>query len=114
MPCYLVQQCNVELNNADHTILAKALKTLGYEVRVNAAGQILSFTKDGQTGTYNGKQLTMPKGATQQLNKIKQEYSRQVIRKQGERARKMGWDFVKIGDEYVFKAPQNRQARIFA
>jgi hypothetical protein len=119
MPCYQVQTCNVELNNADHKLLGKALEKLGYKVvRDRATGQILSFTKGGITGQYDGKQLKLSArvsaGLTIDTDAIKREYARQVIMKKVNEAQSKGWDVTKEGQEWVFRKPQRAAAKVYA
>jgi len=109
----MVQTCNVNLDNANHRLLGKALERLGYRVVRDSTGKILSFSKVKVTGTYNGKTLNLS-GTTTGTNEIMREYSRQVILKRGEEAQRKGWDFVKEGDRYVVRKPQGRQAKVYA
>jgi hypothetical protein len=116
VPCYQVQTCNVELNNADHRLLGKALKRLGYNVVQGSAGHILSFSKGSVTGTYDGKKLTMSGQGAKAIDtdEIKREYARQVVLKKVDQAQNAGWSVEKEGDEWVFRKPQGTRAKVFA
>jgi hypothetical protein len=116
MPCYQVQVCNVELNNADHKLLGRALEKLGYKVVRSADGKIRSFSKGQVKGQYDDKNLRLsgPRGAKLETDAIKREYARQVILKKVGEARANGWDIEKEGEDWVFRKPQGRQAKVYA
>lgn len=102
MPCYTVQTASVELNNADHELLAKALEKQGYTVR--RANKTLTFSKGNVSGTYQNKKLDfrMTGGAKVDTDAIKRAYSDQVIQHMAKKYAEEGWELERDGDEYVW------------
>ena len=78
MPCYQVNTISVELKAADRDLLEQALRTLGLSfhrtrdlVRVYAASGVIEIT--GDTASTTAQSLPT-------LNRIRQQYSREVIK----------------------------------
>jgi hypothetical protein len=97
-----VQTASVNLNKADHVLLAKALEKEGYSV--SRQGNVLVFSKGRVRGTYQGDklQLQAPKGETIDTDAIKRAYSDQAIQTMAEKYAEEGWEVTKDGDEYVW------------
>jgi hypothetical protein len=105
MPCYQVQTCNVELNNADHNLLAESLKKQGYTVTLDSKGKISSFRKGSVTGSYSGTRLNFSGTNKVDSDAIKRSYSEEVIQKKAKQMRAMGWEVYKEKGQMVFKKP---------
>lgn len=114
MPCYTVQTASVELNNADHELLAKALEKQGYKVQ--RVGKTLTFSKGNVTGTYSNKKIDfrMTGGAKVDTDAIKREYSKQVIEHMAKKYAEDGWELTQDGDEYTWSRPSSGYGAVFA
>lgn len=103
MPCYQIQTCNVELNNANHDLLAKALEKDGYKV-VKENGKIKSFSKGQVSGTYQNNKLAFTGTSKIDSDQIKRGYSEQVIERKKKQFASQGWSCEKTKEgEYVFR-----------
>jgi hypothetical protein len=100
MPCYSVQRLNVELNNADKKLLAKALAKLGYTVTHTETN--FSFKKDSVSGVYRNNKLEITntdKSKPVNTDAIKVEYSKQVVVKMADKYKAQGWNCKKTADD---------------
>jgi hypothetical protein len=105
MPCWTVQESKVQFLAAstDPDVLATALEKLGYAV-ARVSDTVLTFQKNGQSGSYDGRtgRLELPQGWD--LNEIKRPYSQETAESQ---ARKFGWKL-----EWSTNAAGHRQAAV--
>lgn len=102
MPCYQVQTMQVNLDSADHDLLEKALKKLGYSVTRN--GSSFSFSKGTVSGTYSNNKLNISNtDRTKKVDtdQIKREYSEQVIKKIASKNVQEGWELSREGDNWI-------------
>jgi hypothetical protein len=102
MPCYTVQTASVNLNNADHDLLAKALEKLGYTVV--RTGKNFVFRKGAVSGSYQNNKINMQAtgGAKMDTDEIKRAYSEQVIHHMAEKYAEEGYEMTRDGEEYVW------------
>jgi hypothetical protein len=101
VPCYQIQQTSVNLNNADHTLLAKALEKLGYTVYRN--GKTFTFRKGAVSGSYGNNKLSVQSnGELPDTDEMKRAYSEQVIKAMADKYANEGWEMTQDGDEYVW------------
>lgn len=106
MPCYQVQTCSVELNNADHDLLEKALKKQGYTVYRSAGSKAITFSKGGVSGSYRTNKISFSYSSSEEkpdVDAIKRSYSEQVILRKASEYADEGWEMEQDGDEYVFR-----------
>ena len=106
MPCYQVQTCSVELNNADLDLLKKALEKEGYTVIRQNGLKSITFSKGGVTGSYRNNQLSFNYSSSSQKpdsDAIKRAYSDQVIKAKAAEYADDGWEMEQDGEEYVFR-----------
>ncbi len=103
MPCYQVQTASVELNNADHELLEKALKKQGYTVF--RQGNNLTFSKGNISGSYRNNKLMLnaPQDVKIDTDAIKRSYSESVIELKARQYAEEGWEMTQDGDEYIFR-----------
>lgn len=103
MPCYQVQVASVNLNKADHELLAKALEKLGYTV--SRQGKTLIFSKGNVSGTYKNDKLEVQARGGAKLpdtDEIKRAYSEKVIQRMADKYAEEGWEVSQDGEEYVW------------
>lgn len=88
MPCDLIQRQSISFKNAvgHEELLAEALRTLGYHVTVR--GQNIYFEKEGVSGTYRYGNFEHDADQLLDVDAIKVEFSKNVVRKS---AKQYGW-----------------------
>ena len=111
MPCHTVQQCNVELKNADHELLAAGLQAEGYTTTNHEKQKQLSFAKGSVCGYHKGDTLHIesPQGTTVDVNAIRRAYSQQVVNKREKEFTAKGWTKTQVGNKIVFTKPRAQQ-----
>ena len=94
MPCDMVRTVTCEMQNADLSVLTKALEALGYSVRAASGartGTGIQFSRNGEpVGSYSkstGK-LSIRGTAGLTADRVKKEYASQAVKVA---ARKYGW-----------------------
>jgi len=109
MPCYTIQQSHVEFlaKSTDLTLLAEALRKLGFEV--SELDDRLALRKQDSNGYYRAGSYDRASGqleleSTWDVNEIKRAYSERVVERQ---ARKFGWQL-----EWSTSAAGHRQASV--
>ena len=108
MPCYTVQTCTVNLDNAKMDLLEKALKKLGYQVWRSGGQKGLSFSKDGVSGSYYNNKLNFQYSQGDKkpdTDAIKRAYADEAIRAKAAEYAEQGWELEKDGEDYVLTAP---------
>jgi len=109
MPCYTIQQSHVEFlaKSTDLTLLAEALRKLGFEVsELNDRLVLRKRDPNGyfRLGSYDRATGRLEVDTTWDVNEIKRAYSERVVDSQ---ARKFGWQL-----EWGTNAAGHRQASV--
>ena len=109
MPCYTIQQSHVEFlaKSTDLTLLAEALRKLGFEVA--ELDDRLALRKQDSNGYYRVGSYDRTTGRLEldsawDVNEIKRAYSERVVESQ---ARKFGWQL-----EWSMNGAGHRQATV--
>ena len=109
MPCYTIQQSHVEFlaKSTDLTLLAEALRKLGFEVsELNDRLVLSKLDANGyfRSGSYDRTTGRIELDSSWDVNEIKRAYSQRVVESQ---ARKFGWQL-----EWSTNGAGHRQATV--
>jgi len=109
MPCYTIQQSHVEFlaKSTDLTLLAEALRKLGFEVsELNDRLVLSKLDANGyfRSGSYDRTTGRIELDSSWDVNEIKRAYSERVVESQ---ARKFGWPL-----EWSTNAAGHRRATV--
>lgn len=105
MPCDTIQLSQVEFlaTSTDANLLAKGLKTAGFNVMVYADSHTVSFSKGGRRGTYNSQTGELEIPQSWDSNEIKRAYSQAVV---SYAAEQYGWTLTEESPG-VYQAERN-------
>jgi hypothetical protein len=90
-----------EIQAADHDLLLAAFKALGYIAAKDADGRVTFWTPNGVGQVYQG-QLNLDQADADEglVNRLKQEYSRQVLKQVSQR---FGWRLQGQGTSFTLQ-----------
>ena len=82
MPCDQIITCSVDIDAPNKGLLCRAIQSLGYEVNMMAAGEVVFWHKDRPREVFRIKdgKARVPVGRESVIDEVKRAYSKEVLK----------------------------------